>query len=142
MAANTQRRGGSAINGRTTRHQSYSVSQRIGKRVEEIFGWMKTVGISKTRSRGAERTQLAAWWVGLRIILCASPSWRSKRCETGKQLLYQQRKIDSIEQAMLMISSSVFDCVSKFCLPSEISSFKVHFFSNLLEKQCQSNEQS
>jgi hypothetical protein len=46
-------------------NQSYSVSQRIRKRVEEIFGWMKTVGgFRKTRSKGTERTQLAAWWVG------------------------------------------------------------------------------
>src|SRR5918993_2951838 len=65
VAANSRRRGGSAIDDRTTRHQSYSVSQRIRKRVEEIFGWMKTVGgFRKTRSKGAERTQLAAWWVG------------------------------------------------------------------------------
>ena len=65
VAANTKRKGGSAIDGRTTRHTSYSVSQRIRKRVEEIFGWMKTVGgFRKTRFRGTERTQLAAWWVG------------------------------------------------------------------------------
>jgi IS5 family transposase len=65
VAANTRRRGGSAIDDRTTRHRSYSLSQRIRKRVEEIFGWMKTVGgFRKTRSKGAERTQLAAWWVG------------------------------------------------------------------------------
>lgn len=65
VAANTNRKGGSAIDGRTTRHTSYSISQRIRKRVEEIFGWMKTVGgFRKTRFRGTERTQLAAWWVG------------------------------------------------------------------------------
>lgn len=65
VAANTQRKGGSAIDGRTTRHTSYSVSQRIRKRVEEIFGWIKTVGgFRKTRFKGTERTQLAAWWVG------------------------------------------------------------------------------
>jgi transposase len=65
VAANTQRRGGSAIDGRTTRHTSYSISQRIRKRVEEIFGWIKTVGgFRKTRFKGTERTQLAAWWVG------------------------------------------------------------------------------
>ena len=65
VAANTQRRGGSAIDGRTTRHESYSLSQRIRKRVEEIFGWIKTVGgFRKTRFRGTQRTQLAAWWVG------------------------------------------------------------------------------
>lgn len=65
VAANTQRKGGSAIDARTTRHPSYTVSQRIRKRVEEIFGWIKTVGgFRKTRFRGTGRTQLAAWWVG------------------------------------------------------------------------------
>lgn len=43
----------SAIDGRTTRHQGYQVSQRIRKRIEEIFGWLKTVGLlSKMRHRG------------------------------------------------------------------------------------------
>ena len=56
---------GSAIDGRTTRHRSYSISQRIRKKVEEIFGWVKTVGgFRKTLYRGTEKTQLAAWWVG------------------------------------------------------------------------------
>jgi IS5 family transposase len=46
----------SAIDSRTTRHESYSVSQRKRKRVEEIFGWLKTVGmIRKTRHRGLPR---------------------------------------------------------------------------------------
>src|SRR5512132_539807 len=59
------KKSGSAIDARTTRHESYSVSQRIRKRIEEIFGWVKTVGgFRKTRYRGTERTQLAAWWVG------------------------------------------------------------------------------
>jgi len=65
VAANTERRGGSAIDGRTTRHAAYRISQRIRKRVEEIFGWMKTVGgFRKTRYKGRDRTQLSAWWVG------------------------------------------------------------------------------
>jgi transposase len=51
----------SAVDGRTTRHAGYEVSQRIRKRVEEIFGWTKTVGcFRKTRFRGQARTQLAA----------------------------------------------------------------------------------
>jgi len=46
----------SAIDGRTTRHPGYAVSQRLRKRVEEIFGWIKTVGnLRKTRHRGIER---------------------------------------------------------------------------------------
>jgi len=65
VAANTKRKGGSAIDGRTTRHHSYTISQRIRKKIEEIFGWAKTVGgFRKTRYRGTDRTQLAAWWVG------------------------------------------------------------------------------
>lgn len=54
------RRAHSTIDGRTARHAGYAVSQRIRKRVEEIFGWAKTVGgLRKTRYRGIERTQ---WW--------------------------------------------------------------------------------
>ena len=46
----------SAIDGRTVRHSGYAVSQRVRKRVEEIFGWMKTVGGGrKLRYRGLER---------------------------------------------------------------------------------------
>ena len=43
----------SAIDGRTTRHPGYAVSQRIRKRIEEVFGWAKTVaGLRKMRHRG------------------------------------------------------------------------------------------
>jgi len=56
---------GSKIDERTTRHEGYAVSQRIRKRVEEIFGWMKTVGgFRKTRYRGLERTRMAGMIVG------------------------------------------------------------------------------
>ncbi len=43
VAQNTKGRA-SAIDGRTTRHPGYAISQRVRKRVEEIFGWTKTVG--------------------------------------------------------------------------------------------------
>lgn len=47
---------GTAIDNRTTRHEGYRVSQRIRKRVEEIFGWLKTVGcLRKTRHKGLGR---------------------------------------------------------------------------------------
>jgi transposase len=53
VAQNEKRPGGSAIDGRTTRHAGYQVSQRKRKRIEEVFGWMKTVGmLRKTRHRG------------------------------------------------------------------------------------------
>jgi hypothetical protein len=46
----------SAIDCRTTRHWGYAISQIKRKRVEEIFGWMKTIGgLRKTRHRGADR---------------------------------------------------------------------------------------
>lgn len=65
VARNERRKGGSAIDGRTTRHAGYSVSQRLRKRVEEIFGWMKTVGnFRRSRYKGQARTQLAAHLVG------------------------------------------------------------------------------
>jgi IS5 family transposase len=54
----------SAVDGRTPRHPGYEISQRIRKRVEEIFGWAKTVGcFRRTRFRGRARTQLAAHFV-------------------------------------------------------------------------------
>ena len=46
----------SAIDQRTARHDGYAISQRKRKRVEEIFGWLKTVGfMRKTRHRGRDR---------------------------------------------------------------------------------------
>jgi transposase len=63
VAQNTSGRS-SAIDGRTTRHVGYTLSQRVRKRVEEIFGWMKTVGgFRRTRFRGLERTHLAGYLV-------------------------------------------------------------------------------
>jgi transposase len=54
-----QKKRSSAVDGRTTRHEGYRVSQQKRKRVEEIFGWMKTVGgLRKVRHRGLE---LVSW---------------------------------------------------------------------------------
>ena len=54
IAQNTSRR--SAIDRRTTRHPGYATSQRIRKRIEEGFGWMKTVaGLRQTKYRGLEK---------------------------------------------------------------------------------------
>jgi transposase len=53
----------SAIDGRTTRHPGYAISQRIRKRIEEPFGWIKAVaGLRKTRHRGLARV---GWMVTL-----------------------------------------------------------------------------
>ena len=64
VAQNTKGRR-SAIDGRTTSWPGYAVSQRIRKRVEEIFGWMKTVGgLRKTRYRSLEKVDFAGYLVG------------------------------------------------------------------------------
>jgi len=56
VAQNDKRPGGSAIDGRTTRHAGYKVSQVKRKRIEEVFGWLKTVGmLRKTRHRGVHK---------------------------------------------------------------------------------------
>jgi len=50
----------SAIDGRTTRHPGYAVSLRIRKRIEEVFGWVKSsAGQGKTRFRGLPRVRFA-----------------------------------------------------------------------------------
>jgi hypothetical protein len=55
VAQNTSGRR-SAFDGRTTRHGGYAVSQRIRKRIEEAFGWIKTIaGQEKSRFRGRGR---------------------------------------------------------------------------------------
>jgi len=63
LARNTSNRA-SAIDGRTTRHPGYATSQRIRKRVEEVFGWVKTVGgFRRSRYRGLARTGMASYLV-------------------------------------------------------------------------------
>lgn len=61
VAQNEHARRRSAIDARTTRHEGYAVSQKIRRRIESIFGWMKTIGgFRRTRFRGVARTQLYA----------------------------------------------------------------------------------
>jgi hypothetical protein len=63
---------GSVIDRRTTRHPGYALSQRKRKRVEEVFGWMKTVGVlRKARHRG---TRLVGW-----MFECAAASYNLVR---------------------------------------------------------------
>ena len=56
VAQNVKRNGGSAIDARTTRHAGYAISQRKRKRIEECFGWLKTIAlVRKVRHRGIEK---------------------------------------------------------------------------------------
>jgi hypothetical protein len=61
VAQNITEQRGSRIDGRTATQPGYVISQRIRKRIEEIFGWLKTVaGGRKLRYRGVKRNQLWA----------------------------------------------------------------------------------
>ena len=81
VACNDTRRGGSAIDGRTTRHTAYALSQTIRKRIEEHFGWGKTVGrIRQTVYRGLRRvdqhfklTMTASNIIRIARMACAVP---------------------------------------------------------------------
>jgi hypothetical protein len=54
----TGKRRKTAIDGRTTRHAGYAISQRCRKRIEEVFGWVKTcAGQAKTKFRGRRRVE-------------------------------------------------------------------------------------
>jgi transposase len=67
VAQNTKGRR-SAIDGRTTRHPGYAISLRIRKRIEEAFGWAKTVaGLRKVRHRGLPRVD---WQFTLAMAAC------------------------------------------------------------------------
>jgi len=56
VAQNLRRRGGSAIDDRTTRHAGYRISQKKRKRIEECFGWLKTIALlRKVRHRGTSK---------------------------------------------------------------------------------------
>lgn len=58
VAQNTKRLGGSAIDGRTTRHSGYQASMKVRKRIEEDFGWGKTIGlIRQVKVRGLARVK-------------------------------------------------------------------------------------
>ena len=78
IAQNMSRR--SAIDGRTTRHPGYAMSQRLRKLIEEGFGWMKTIaGLKKTKYRGLEKvgwsfTMAAAAYNLIRLpkLICAA----------------------------------------------------------------------
>jgi Transposase DDE domain len=67
VAQNTSGRR-SAIDARTTRHPGYATSQRVRKRIEEAFGWIKTIGgLRKVRHRGTDRVN---WMFTLTAAAC------------------------------------------------------------------------
>ena len=79
VTQNHARSGGSAIDGRTTRHDSYRVSQKKRPLIEKAFGWMKqTGGMRKTKLRGL-------WKVGWQFLMTAAAFnlWRLPKLRTA-----------------------------------------------------------
>src|ERR1044071_4795016 len=73
VAQNTSGRR-SAIDGRVTRHEGYTLSQKIRKRIEEAFGWGKEIaGLSRTRFRGRERVGMAFSFMAVAYNLVRLP---------------------------------------------------------------------
>ena len=86
VAQNTNGRS-SAIDGRTTRHAGYAVSQRIRKRIEEAFGWMKTIGgQEKTKFRGRDRVGWAFTFTAAAYNLARLPKLLRRRHERASEL--------------------------------------------------------
>ena len=85
VAQNDSRPGGSAVDERTTRYEGYRISQRKRKRIEECFGWLKTVALlRKIRHRG-----LPERWTGSSPSLARAITWSAygispfRRCKSG-----------------------------------------------------------
>jgi len=73
VAQNTSGRR-SAIDRRTTRHPGYAASQRIRKRIEEAFGWMKTIGgLRKTKLRSLPKVDWAFSFIAAAYNLVRTP---------------------------------------------------------------------
>lgn len=78
---------------RTTERVGYLVSQRLSKREEEIFGWMKTVGeLRRTCYRGVERTQPWAYFVAraYNLLRTANLGLSQQAAQTGLNFWQQQ----------------------------------------------------
>ena len=80
VARNENRTHRSAIDGRTTRHPGYAISLVVRRRIEQVFGWLKTsAGLRKTRFKGRERIELSAQFAAatynlLRIARLTEPA--------------------------------------------------------------------
>jgi len=67
VTQNVKRRGGSAIDARTTRHEGYAISQACRPRIEPAFGWLKTIAwIRKVKLRGLAKVE----WL---LVLASAP---------------------------------------------------------------------
>jgi Transposase DDE domain len=101
---NKQRRGGSAFDGRTTRHSGYAISQRKRKRIEKCFGWLNTVALMRNVGhRGVGKVQWIFTLACAAYNLVACITWqRFKRRKRGSTCVSQSMKVEA-----KMLSDSV-----------------------------------
>ncbi len=95
------------LDGRTTTRRSYQVSLKIRKRVEEIFGWIKTVGgLRRSQYRGLERTQAWGYFVvgtynPLRLARRRRvPAWRAEKELTSRCFMVKNLPMKIIHVAI------------------------------------------
>src|ERR1043166_7093910 len=97
VAQNVARRGGSAIDGRTTGHVGYAISQRKRKRIEECFGWLKTVALlRKVHHRGVSKVHWIFTLACAATIWCACEIWppHSDRVSPGRSVPWSLQRFD------------------------------------------------
>ena len=93
VAQNTSNRR-SAIDGRTTRHPGYAVSQRIRKRIEEGFGWIKEVALQRrARHRGKDRVGWQFTLAAAAYNLIRLPKLLPRRDGEGRRASGQPAKL-------------------------------------------------
>jgi hypothetical protein len=136
VAQNRGRRGGSAIDSRTTRHPSYAVSQKKRKRIEECFGWLKTIALlRKVRHRGTLKVD----WIFSRLRRLQSGAhakldgcYRSGAVSPGRSVSAGCENAHREHPAARKIAEKL-TTYSKITRQGEKSARATQFFSSLLE---------
>ena len=115
VAQNVNRSGGSAIDSRTTRHESYQVSQRKRPLIEKAFGWMKqTAGMRKTKLRGLAKVS----WQFL-MTAAAFSLWRLPKIQAAEvSLKRRKRRLSTRDSVQSHRGTAFFHSFSNENLPT------------------------
>jgi len=136
VAQNVNRSGGSAIDSRTTRHESYQVSQRKRPLIEKAFGWMKqTAGMRKTKLRGLAKVS----WQFL-MTAAAFSLWRLPKIQAAEvSLKRRKRRLSTRDSVQLHPGTAFFQSFSNENLPARHCAARVNaYFNKFLKNACQS----
>ena len=119
----TGKRRKTAVDGRTTRHAGYDISQRCRKRIEEVFGWIKSsAGLAKVKLRGRDRVDAAFTLALAAYNLIRLPKLLGSRSVKGKWRIvgmpdYTSDFPDMVEPAYILFDGKdggefAFDCLT------------------------------